>query len=1342
MVLHQVLHEEPKPPRTFNDRIPRDLQTICLKAMAKEPTRRFASAGALAEDLRRFLNGLAIHARPVGRVEKTWRWARRNPGLAITTALTAGALVAVTILSLHVAAQQSHFAAQQAHSNNELVQEQQLTRAQKKRAEDALQKSDELAGRLAGLLKESQKHTARLALERGLSLVERHQPYQGLLWLGRGLEQAPAEEGDLRSALRLSMASVRREMPVLRTVLPSGDLVYAVAFSPDGKLILTGGGTVDGPHRAGQLWDTVTGQPVGPPLAHKSTVYEVAFSPDGQTVATASIDKTARLWRTATGEPLSPPLEHPGPVTAVAFSPDGKTLLTGCFGQTQTTGQAQLWNVATGKSLGSPVALAGPVGHMKFSSDGKTFATTILDYQAYKGEVQFWQTATRQRVGQPLAHPGMVFSLAFSPDGKTLVTGCMDRQVRFWDTATGNPVKQVLDHQGYVYAVGYSPDGRTVLSGGDGAVRFWDAETGQPVGTPLPQQGFLLSLAISPDGQSLVVPSIEQNVCVWQLPTGRLLHAPLPHPEHVSSLALSPDGKMFVTATGRMDLSPRPCEAQRWDTATALPIGPPLRHKGSVCVAISPDGKLILTGSMDNTARLWDAATGKPLGPPLVHPTLVLAVAFSPDGKTFLTATGNPNARAGAVRLWDTATCVGASLAPTQSLFQQREGEAPAEPGDRANPARQEPRPPAIRPSGSDSQQTRPMPRQLLSASSFVFAAAFSPDGKTVCAGSGNFMSGLVQFWDVASGKSLPLTLKHQNNVRAVAFSPDGKTVATASQDRTVQLWDFATGKRLIPALQHQASVDAVQFSPDGKLLLTCSEDKTARLWSATTGQPLGLPLQHPAGVLAGAFSPDGKIVLTGGEDRTARLWDVAPAEGSVEELHTRFEVLTGIQLSNDGLVQNLDAATWQKRREKLPGVRETFLPSQGLSWHQHEALRHLQTGHSSAALWHLDRQLQMHPEDGLARVLRGKVYVEQQQLDRAAADWDKALKVGPRERIVRWFSMYQADCVEKEQWPTALWYLARLTAAHPEDPALWLRGASIHERLKQWQEAADAYGQALKLQTDDPQLWRQQAQCYLKLEQWDRAAAAYAGLLALLPATSNQFAERSQLCQELAGREALYAKLVELRPKDWLLRIDRARYHARRSQWQLAAAEYARAPEDRPVNEDAFEQACAYLLTGDAKGYEQLCRRLIAHVGQDPEPFTAFVLARTCGLAPHGSDAPLRAVQWGQRAVASDRNAWYLHALGMAHLRAGQFEEALQRFQQSAASNWNNGPALIALSLALGHHHLGHVDESRSWLGKAEDRIKSFTPETLQGVTSLPATDWLEMHVLRQEAERLVRKK
>jgi WD40 repeat protein len=144
----------------------------------------------------------------------------------------------------------------------------------------------------------------------------------------------------------------------------------AVAFSPDGKTILTG--CMD---KTTRFWDATTGEPIGTPLTHQAVVAAaVAFSPDGTTFATAAEDGRVQLWDVATSRPLGAPMRHPAAVYGVAFSPDGKTILTGCWDS-----KARLWDAATGEPLGPPIRHRGTVLYVAFSPDGRTILTGSPD---------------------------------------------------------------------------------------------------------------------------------------------------------------------------------------------------------------------------------------------------------------------------------------------------------------------------------------------------------------------------------------------------------------------------------------------------------------------------------------------------------------------------------------------------------------------------------------------------------------------------------------------------------------------------------------------------------------------------------------------------------------------------------------------------------------------------------------------------------------------------------------------------------------------------------------------------------------------------------------------------
>ena len=733
----------------------------------------------------------------------------------------------------------------------------------------------------------AQMTTARLFLDRGLLLSEQGNVGDGLLWMLRGLKVVP-DESDLlddpevvalRWIIRTQMHVSARHLHALQGILGHQNLGTAVAFSPDGKTVLISDMST------ARLWDAATGRPVGEPMTHQGWVNAVAFSPDGRAVLTGSPDGravltgslngTARLWEAATGRPIGEPMTHQNLISAVAFSPDGRAVLTGSEDKT-----ARLWDAATGRPIGEPMTHQNRVNAVAFSPDGRAVLTGSLDDTA-----RLWDSATGRPIGEPMNHQGWVVAVAFSPDGRAVLTGSEDKTARLWDSATGRPIGEPMNHQGWVVAVAFSPDGRAVLTRSDnGIVRLWDAAT---------------AAAFSPDGRAVLTGSEDKTTRLWDAATGRPFGEPMTHKglvdavglsAWVNAVAFSPDGRAVLT--GSEDKT-----ARLWDSATGRPVGEPMTHQNSVlAVAFSPDGRAVLTGSEDKTARLWDAATGRPVGEPMTHQNSVLAVAFSPDGRAVLTRSEDKTAG-----LWDAAT--GRPIGEPMT-HQGRVNAVAFSPDGRAVLTGSEDKTARLWEAATGRPVGEPMTHQ-----NSVDAVAFSPDGRAVLTGS---LDRTARLWDAATGRPIGEPMTHQGRVNAVAFSPDGRAVLTGSLNGTARLWDAATGRPIGEPMNHQGWVVAVAFSPDGRAVLTGSLDDTARLWDAATGRPIGEPMTHQGRVNAVAFSPDGRAVLTGSEDKTARLWEAATGRPIGEPMTHQGSVLA-VTFSPDGravLTGSLDHTT------------------------------------------------------------------------------------------------------------------------------------------------------------------------------------------------------------------------------------------------------------------------------------------------------------------------------------------------------------------------------------------------------------------------------------------------
>jgi WD40 repeat protein/tRNA A-37 threonylcarbamoyl transferase component Bud32 len=935
--LDQVRSQEPVPLRRLQPTVPRELESICLKCLAKETANRYASAEQLAGELRRYLSGEPLLlTRPVGKAERLWRWSRRHPAQAAAGGLGAAALVAVAALGIG-----SLFTLQQARLANRLQEEKEQTQLALQEAQTQRALADEQRRRAEEFRREAQRVSAILALERGRALCEQGETGRGMLWLAHSLEVAPADAADFQRVIRAELAQWYPQLTSLKACLPHPYSIWDAAYSPDGTTVLTGCGDLTTKEGEARLWVAATGSPLDPPLVVQvlwekgRIIYRVAYSRNGKTVLTASLVEVAQLWDVTTRKPLGVPLLHwQDGIMAVAYSPNGETVLTG------TSKKAQVWETATGKPLGPPLTHQGPVLAVAYSPDGRTVLTGSQDKTA-----RLWETATGRPIGPPLPHEDTVWAVAYNPDGRTVLTGSGDGAARQWEVATGKPLGPPLTHQGLVQAVAYSPDGKIVLTGSlDNTARLWEAATGKPIGPPLQHDDLVRTVAFSPDGKIVLTGSRDKTARLWDTATGKLVGPRLPHQELVSAVAFSPDGKMVLT--GSLDKTARLWEAvtgkfrrpllshhgevqvvayspdgktivtasqdktaRLWETASGKAQGPPLTHQGPVtAVAFSPDGTTLLTGSADKTARLWNVATSRPIGAPLQHQDSVTAVAYSPDGKIAVTV-----AKDKTTRLWDAATGqpIGRPLTHQGAIFSvalSPDGRILVKSGTDRTAQLWD----AVTGKPIGSPLARPGPIQMV---------AFGRDGRRFVTGSQDpsDVKGHVQLWDAATGKPLGPSLTYPLLLRAVALSPDGKTVLVGGMDGTARLWDGTTGKHLGPPLEHKQAVLAVAFSPDGRTLLTGSWDATGRLWDAATGKPLGPPLQHQQPVTAVAFSPDGRTALTGSDDKTARLWEVQPpVAGDVERITLWVQVVSGMELDSDGVVQVLDGPSWQQRRQRL----------------------------------------------------------------------------------------------------------------------------------------------------------------------------------------------------------------------------------------------------------------------------------------------------------------------------------------------------------------------------------------------------------------------------------------
>ncbi len=652
------------------------------------------------------------------------------------------------------------------------------------------------------------------------------------------------------------------------------EAVYSVAFTPDGKYVVSGSGD----HTL-KVWDSATGKEIksfGGPTGHQNLVMSVSVNPDGSLIASGGTDNTAKIWDFPSSTSLRSLAKSEG-ASILAVSPDGAKLAGG-----DKDGHVKIWNSADGKELFQLNGHRGPITGLAFTGNGQFLISCGKDKT-----LRFWNPANGQSLGVIGAHTTEVRGLAVSPNNNAVYSAGADGSLKFWTLPPVASKTLGRSNGDAVTSLALSGDGNAFVSGcADKSVRLANATNDQVIREFKGANAGIESVALSPNGALIAAGTADKRMLIWQANDGRLLaNAPGP----VTGLAFHPNSNQLLTggSDGSLKLWAMPPLPERT-----------LAHPDAVRAAIvSVDGKRMFTAGADKIVRAWNLPDGQaPERQYSGHTAAVNAVALSADGM-YLASAGDDET----IRFWNQSNgqqtgLIGAHSGPVTSLAFHNSGQVLSASTD-----------------GTIKLWQQPGENKLLAHPGQVTSAVLSPDGSRLLTGCSDKQ---VRLWNLSngqierpfSGPSLGVLCVALNStgtqaaagsadktvfvwntadakeirkftlpaaVNSVAFSPDGKFLAGGLADNTIHLFDLAMGKETKTITGHSGAVNALKFTNKNDHLISASADKTVQIWNIADGKSQ-IKLEHSGTVQALALSKDGTRIAAGGSDKTVKVWTLA----------------------------------------------------------------------------------------------------------------------------------------------------------------------------------------------------------------------------------------------------------------------------------------------------------------------------------------------------------------------------------------------------------------------------------------------------------------------------------
>ena len=1332
-----IAKHDPPRPRTVNPRIPRDLETIVLKAIDKDPQRRYQTAAELAEDFECFLEDRPIRTRRLGLTERFVRWARRNP-------LLAGLSVAIALLLLLALVGATGSAVVLKRTTDRAIEAEQASEA---KAEQ--------------LLQQSYINWVNLAyLECRNDNVARAQEY---------LENCPPAQRGWEWQFVAGQCQV-----ALRSMKEFGHSVNCLDFSPDGRLLAIGTGNFlnrHGPPGDLVVRDVWTGKAKFSQRGLANGVTAVAFSPDGSQIAVANSNRLTVL-DVATGAKLFAKEGGSRDLLCLAFSPDGRRIAGG-FGlfNVNHAGHVTLWDATTGDEVGDRIpGHAGGVWDLAFDPSGTRLALTSED------RVDVWDLGARELVAELVADVGFIYGVAYHPNGRYVAAGGWDRKIRLWDINRGELARTYIGHTGFVRGVAFSADGQRIVSASeDKTLRLWDIDSERELAAFRGHTHFVNCVSFSADGRIVASGSLDQSVKVWfAAGENQLVYKGHVEEGHVRALAFSPDGNALASGslrfsgpTGRLHLwdantgerilqFPRNVEevssvvfrqdGERlaaghvsgivtvWNATTADLLFRLDAHVSEVYdVAYSPDGSLLASVGEDMGVNIWNADTGVLLRTGMGHEAFVTSVEFSPDGQTIATASED-----GTVRLWDPTTA--------RQLW-------------------------TVKHSSGEAR-----------------SVAYSPDGlRLVSTGGIDHRRGDVLIWDAKSGRQLSNLRGHTDIVYDVDFSPDGQRFATASDDRTIKLWDAESEREVFTIRGHTGGVVSVEFSPDGRQIASGGVDRTVRVWSLT---PPGADVHFRREAVT-EYSR-GQAMLQQARWGDAIMAFTRAAELGFERVPLRLSLATalrneiGLDAANEHINKAVGSAPDDGHVLARLGLelasRGYFTPAsramdRAVSLSPEDSMILSAAGRLHAVIGQIEQS-----EQCFKRVIEIQAELAAPEAWWWETGWWSA---GPMAS-----SSSEEDAQKRIRSPIQQIVTNKPNASGPADEVSWTtvpadgdgyldiyQPSNEGSKEEQFSTYAIQHVYASTEQSvvflvgtgDGLRLWLNgelvfaQSQGQLDIGHraisvtlqpgWNTVLARLAnrgGWHGMYFHVSNHARDRARG----AARNSQWDQVLEIwsgtseseRDDIHLLEIV-GNAHARRGQWDEAATVYERLIERQPSrNRNWVSLAPLLVHTGSLERYGRYRHDLLALFGHAANAITAERTSKASLLIPVSTTEAALPHKLASEAVVLGANhgllPYFLFAKGMSAYRIGDFRLAIDTLEQSLAGNRSRWPYLdvvIYVYLAMSHHQLEEYAVAHQQFDKANAIFAERLPAADSTDFGADWLDWLICEIARTEARQLL---